>query len=74
MRTQRVKRNSPCGSPSIAASSSSSMAPRITSEGGLLAYRELDDALDVNMVGVSALLQAGTGCSARCGRRSTVAS
>src|SRR5215217_4555256 len=38
---------------------------RITSDGGLLAYRELDDALDLTTMGVSALAEGRRGKNTR---------
>ncbi len=38
---------------------------RITSDGGLLAYRELDDALDLTTMGVSALAEGRRGKNIR---------
>ena len=38
---------------------------RITSDGGLLAYRELDDALDLTTMGVSALAEGRRGRNTR---------
>src|SRR4029450_8206765 len=38
---------------------------KITSDGGLLAYRELDDALDLTTMGVSALAEGRRGKNTR---------
>jgi hypothetical protein len=58
-RTRRVKGKNPCGSRSTAGSSSS------PSEGGLLAHRELDDALDLTAKAASALAERRRGRNIR---------